>query len=322
MQEETASKQPSRDTISSSEHSSPSSNSKEVDINISTQSTMDKPCTCGKEDCPSCNSEHGSKMFPRSYVYAIGKVVHRFPNKSLEIELAQATGRGPQEETRGQTREEALHKVITDPANRYIARQICYVLTIEGLETYILVPTDPLDVDRLAQALRPAPRADDIDVIIGLRGPIAPAEMCNGLMIPIVRVDQIYSFDRDALMKAIPKRKGVSEDQYRKTSDAVFNHIIKIADNAGATDEHRALNYLAVRYDEIYHRTQLMQDENYSFTAVEVRMSPLSGTRKIVDVIFSYENRANRATQKWFARVDVTEEFPFLVSPLQQYIEY
>ncbi len=48
----------------------------------------------------------------------------------------------------------------------------------------------------------------------------------------------------------------------------------------------------------------------------------LSGTRKIVDVIFSYENRSNRAVQKWFTRVDVTEEFPFLVSPLQQYIEH
>ena len=196
------------------------------------------------------------------------------------------------------------------------------MLTIEGLETYILVPTDPLDIDRLAQALRPATgHVRDIDVIIGRRGPIASPEMCNGLMVPIVMVDQIYSFDRDALMKAIPKRKGESEDQFKKTADALFNHIIQIADNAGATDEHRALNYLAVRYDEIYHRTQLMQDENYSFTAVDVRPSRLSGTRKIVDVIFSYENRANRAIQKWFVRVDVTEEFPFLVSPMQQYFE-
>jgi hypothetical protein len=28
-----------------------------------------------------------------SYVYAIGKVVHRFPARSVELELAQATGR-------------------------------------------------------------------------------------------------------------------------------------------------------------------------------------------------------------------------------------
>jgi hypothetical protein len=281
--------------------------------------TATKSCGCGSMS--SHNPDETGMMSSPSYVYAIGKVVHRFPTKSLELELTQATGRRPEEETRGRTREEVVYTALTDTANRYIARQICYVLTIEGLETYILVPSDPLDIDRLAEALRPAPGVGDINVIIGRRGPIAPPQMCNGLMVPIVSVDQIYSFDRDTLMKAIPRRKGTSEDQFKKTGTALFNHIIQISDNAGAIDEHRALNYLAVRYDEIYHRTQLMQDENYSFTAVEVRPSRLSGTRKIVDVIFSYENRANRVVQKWFTRVDVTEEFPFLVSPMQEYFE-
>jgi len=276
-------------------------------------------CACGKEGC-SCGSEFGKISSP-SYVFAIGKVVHRFPNRSLEMELVQATRQRPAEETRGKTREEVIFTALTNTDNRYIARQICYVLNVEGLETYILVPSDPLDIDRLAKALRPAAGRGDIDVVIGRRAPIATPEMCNGLMVPIVTVDQIYSFDRNDLMKAIPKRKGVTEDQFTKTSEALFNHIIQIADNAGATDEHRALNYLAVRYDEVYNRTQLMQDENYSFTAVDVRPSRLSGARKIVDVIFSYEYRANRAVQRWFVRVDVTEEFPFLVSPMQQYFE-
>jgi hypothetical protein len=194
-------------------------------------------------------------------------------------------------------------------------------LTIEGLETYILVPSDPLDIDSLAEAIRPNPGVEDINVIIGRRGPIAPREMCNGLMLPIVIVDQIYSFDRDTLMKSIRKQKGTKEDQFRKTSDAIFNYIIQIADNAGEIDEHRALNYLAVRYDEIYHRTQLLQDENYSFTGIEVRQSRLSGVEKIVDVVFSYENRTNRAVQKWFCRVGVSGEFPYLVSPMQEYFE-
>lgn len=286
------------------------------------QNTMNKPCACGKAEGCSCGRESGKVMSRPSYVYAIGKVVYRFPNKSIELELAQATGRRAEEDSRGRTREEVIYNTLTDPANRYIARQICYILNIESLETYILVPADPLDIGRLAQALRPAPSVGDIDVIIGRRGPIASFEMCNGLMIPIIMVDQIYSFERDNLMKAIPRRKGISEDQFRKTTDALFSNIIQIADNSGATDEHRAINYLAVRYDEIYHRTQLMQDENYSFTAIDVRFSGLSGTRKIVDVIFSYENRANRAVQKWFVRVDVAEEFPFLVSPMQQYIEH
>jgi PatG C-terminal len=289
-------------------------------IDINPYNALDKECTCGKQRC-SCSSE-AAKASPPLYIYTIGKVVHRFPNRSIQLELAQATGRRVEDETRGRTHEEIIHKVLTDPANRYIARQICYVLNIEKLETYILTPSDPLDIDRLADALRPAPSdMMDIDVVIGRRGPIAPPELCNGLMVPIVIVDQIYSFDRDALVKAIPRRKGVSEDQFKKTAIALFKHIIQIADNVGATDEHRAINYLAVRYDEIYHRTQLMQDENYSFTAIDVRPSRLSGTRKIVDVIFSYENRLNRATQRWFVRVDVTEEFPFLVSPMQQYFE-
>jgi hypothetical protein len=271
------------------------------------------------EGC-SCGSQSDKMVARPSYIYAIGKVTYRFPTKSIEKELAQAIGRRPTEETSRVTNEELVHKALTNIENRYLARQICYVFKIEGLETYILIPSDPSDIDRFTQALRPA-GVGDVDVIIGRRGPVASAEMCNGLLIPIVTVDQIYSFDRDTLMKAIPKRKGESEDQFKKTAEALFNHIIQIADNAGSTDEHRVINYLAVRYDEIYHRTQLMQDENYSLTAIDALPSRLSVTRKILDVVFSYENRVNRAIQKWFVRVDGTEEFPFLVTPMQQYFD-
>ena len=300
----------------------PSAYSSPLAENQSPTTSPSQPCGCGSM---SSHNPDGAKMssFPRSYIYAIGKVVHRFPNRSLEMELVQATGRRPEEETRGQSREQVIHRYLTHKDNRYIARQVCYVLNIEGLETYILVPSDPLDIDRLAEALRPAPRGgEDIDVIIGRRGPLAADEMCNGLMVPIVSVDQIYSFDRDTLMKAIPKRKGVKEDQFKTSSGHLFDRIVQIADNAGATDEHRAMNYLAVRYDEIYNRTQLMENENFTLAGIEVRPSRLSGARKVLDVIFSYENlKANRATQKWFVRVDVTEEFPFLVTPMQQYFE-
>jgi len=312
MQEENIDKQHSVEVPSNMDV-----NFEKADVTL--QNTVEKASS--PEGC-SCGSQTRNMVSPPSYVYAIGKVAYRFPNKSIELELAQAIGRKPTEETSGITRDEVVYKALTDPANRYLARQICYIFKIGGLETYIAVPSDPLDIDRLVQTLRPTPDVGNIDLIIGRRGPIAPAEMCNGLLIPIVAVDQIYSFDRDTLMKAIPKRKGESDDQFKKTSEALFNNIIQITDNAGAIDEHRAINYLAVRYDEIYNRTQLMQNENHSFTTIDVRPSTLSGTRKIVDVIFSYENRSNRAVQKWFTRVDVTEEFPFLVSPLQQYIEH
>ena len=56
-------------------------------------------------------------------------------------------------------------------------------------------------------------------------------------------------------------------------------------------------------------------------TAVDVRPSRLSGTRKIVDVIFSDTNRETDVTEKYFVRVDVTEEYPFLVTKLSPYYE-
>jgi hypothetical protein len=60
---------------------------------------------------------------------------------------------------------------------------------------------------------------------------------------------------------------------------------------------------------------------NASLTAVEVRPSPLSDVRKIVEVIFSYTNRQTDVTKKFFVRVDVTEEFPFLVTKLSPYYD-
>jgi PatG C-terminal len=60
---------------------------------------------------------------------------------------------------------------------------------------------------------------------------------------------------------------------------------------------------------------------NASLTAVEVRPSPLSGVRRIVEVIFSFTNRQTEVTEKFFTRVDVTEEFPFLVTKMSPYYD-
>jgi hypothetical protein len=195
------------------------------------------------------------------------------------------------------------------------------VLSIQGLETYLLQPRDPADIDLLVEAIRPAPSPNDIDVVIGVRGAIAPPEMCNGLMVPIVAFDQIYSFDRDALIKAIPKPGKTTAAQFGPAAEELFNRIMQLTDNAGATDEHRALNYLAMRYPAIYAKAAEEFGRDCSLTGVEVRPSPLSSTRKIVDVIFSYTNRNTDFTEKFFVRVDVTEEFPFLVTKLSPYYD-
>ena len=254
------------------------------------------------------SSPNGSGM--ASYVYAIGRVEARFPNLAAEKEFAQATGRT---DTAGKTDQQTFHAVLSKRENRYLVRQLCWVLTIQGLETYLLLPRDPADIDLLVEAIRPAPSPNDIDVVIGMRGPIAPPEMCNGLMVPIVAFDQIYSFDRDALIKAIPKPEKTTAAQFGPAAEELFDRIMQMTDNAGATDEHRALNYLAMRYPAIYAKAA---EEFGGFFTDRGGSAPLalSSTRKIVDVIFSYTNRNTDFTEKFFVRVDVTEEFPFLVA--------
>ena len=101
--------------------------------------------------CPTCGGGAGS---PASYVYALGQIETRFPRPSVEKEVAQVTGRA---ETAGQTDRQAFQNVLSQRENRYLARQLCWVLTVQGLETYILQPRDPADLDLLIGALRGPP---------------------------------------------------------------------------------------------------------------------------------------------------------------------
>jgi hypothetical protein len=286
---------------------------------VLTPARHDRAQPANEASCPTCSGAANS--MPVSYVYAIGRVEARFPRLSVEKEFAQATGRA---DTAGHTDQGAFYKVLSKPESRYLARQLCWVFTIQGLETYILQPRDPRDFDRLIEAIRPSPSPLDIDVVIGMRGPIAPAEFCNGLMVPIVVFDQLYSFDRDALIKEIPrpdKMEKMTEKQFEAAAGEVFDRIAQMTDNAGATDEHRALNYLAMRYPGVYARAADQFARDFALSAVEVRPSPLTGTRKLVDVIFSYTERKTEFTEKFFVRVDVTEEFPFLVTKMSPYYD-
>lgn len=253
-----------------------------------------------------------------SFVFALGQVDPRFPSLAVEKEFAQVTGRV---DTAGQTDHQTLHTVLADRANRYLARQMCWVFTIEGLETYLLTPRDPADFELLIEAVRAGPRPVDVDAVIGVQGPIASPEACNGLMVPIVVFDQLYSFDRDGFIHQIPRPEDRPEEEFRATAAELLDRIMQIADNAGATDEHRALNYLAVRYPTIYTRAAEAHGAESALTAVEARRSHLSGARTIIDVIFSYTHRRTDVTEKYFVRVDVTEEFPFLVTKLSAYYD-
>jgi hypothetical protein len=274
--------------------------------------------SCGCAGGHDCGCESCRNKTKGGWVYAIGTIAPRFPSVSVEKELTQAIGRG---DAKGLTDRQAFHAALARPENRYLVRQLCWVFSVERIETYILTPRDPADYALLVDALRPNPTPGDLDVVIGMRGPAAPPQACNGLQVPIVAFDQVYSFDRESLVKSIPRPEKTSAKEFGPVAEEVLDRILDATGNAGATDEHRALNYLVVRYPAIYSRAAEAFAHNDSLTCVEVRPSALGGMRKIVDVMFGFTNRSTDVMEKFFVRVDVTEEFPFLVSKLSPYFE-
>lgn len=270
--------------------------------------------------CQTC-SNGATNSLPPNFVYALGRVVPRFPRLSVEKEFQQATGRI---DTAGLTERDVLYAVLSERQNRYLLRQICWVFTVEGLDTYILVPRDPGELELLIETVHPNSPLTDVDVVIGAKGPIAPPEVCGGLMIPYVAFDQLYSFDIPTLTREIPKPvslAALADDKFASTAEEIFVRIMQMTDNAGATDEHRALNYIAVRYPAIYALATDCHGRSFSLTSVDVRPSRLSTNRKITDVIFSFTHRETDVTEKYLTRVDVTEEFPFLVTKMSTYYD-
>ncbi len=272
-------------------------------------------CGCGAPPL----AEQGSGPEPaNNYVYVLGQIDFRFPSLAVEKEVAQAVGRS---DSSGLTDRQAVHAVISRPEFRYLARQLCYVLCVQGMETYILRPRDPVEFDRLVEAVRPEPRSSDLDVVIGHRGPLAPPSLCNGLTIPVVSFEQVYSFASDELVAAIGKPKGMSDERFEASSKELLRSVMQLADNAGDTDEHRAVNYLAVRYPRIYEKTVEAFAADHSLSGVSFRESRLSGARRIIDVVLCYTERRTDVSERFFVRVDVTEPFPFLVNKLCPYYD-
>jgi PatG Domain len=129
------------------------------------------PAQAAPPPCPTCGGVgmEGATT-TSSYIYALGQIEARFPRPSVEKEMAQATGRA---ETAGRTDQQAFHQVLSRRENRYLARQMCWVLVIQGLENYILHPRDPADLDLLISAIE-SHESPWISLVIGVR-PHRPA---------------------------------------------------------------------------------------------------------------------------------------------------
>ena len=109
---------------------------------------------------------------------------------------------------------------------------------------------------------------------LGVRGPIATPEMCNGLMVPVSRSTRSTHSTARRLSRPSRGPEKIAPKTFEPAAREVFDRMMHMADNAGAMDEHRALNYLAMRYPGIYARAAEAFGRDFSLTGVEVRPRP------------------------------------------------
>jgi hypothetical protein len=255
-----------------------------------------------------------SKNVTSDHVYAIGRVSARFPSVDIEKELYQVM-RGA--ETAKLTDGQVLYQVLSQPDNSYIAREMCWVFTVRGVETFTIIPRTGLELVDLVNALNLTPSAGATNVIIGTRSPIGlPASSCGGLSLPTVIASKIYSFNVDEFVKELP----LGEAQIAAGKE-LLERITHLIDNVGDMDEHRAVNYLALRYLAVYNLVVENFNRDFSLQGVQVRPVVTRSNRKIVDVYLKFISRKTDVREVYGVRVDVTGMYPFLVSPLHPVFE-
>lgn len=285
-------------------------------------------CSCGVSGGV-CTCNGGRRT---GFVYAIGTVEAEYPNVAIEREmqvLAHHMGVEtepdmdmPMKPTEDRSWQ---HAVLTRDRKmtRYLARQLSWRLTIEDLPAFVLNPRDPADFDDLIDCLarpkfpkrddgkpkkgskaKPAPletlfcRPQDLDVIIGVAGSQTP----DGTQ---VIMDQVFTIKPEQL--TLPGAGGYFE---------------QLADNHGLTDEDRAYNYLIARY--AISPENLEDIKEFELAGVPAVHSRLGGdNRRVVRVIYTFNGKGPSAPaqRRNFVRVDVTDEFPFIVTSWNRYLE-
>ena len=143
--------------------------------------------------------------------------------------------------------------------------------------------------------------------------------MCNGIQLPIVAAAQFFSFTKLHFAEQINAVTDIAVDVPLRLLEMLLQQV---TDNAGESDEHRAINYVMLRYRQVYKLHDTMTTKEHSvLKRIRAEPRPMGG-RAIVSVIFTYMNVDTQIETHWYVRVDVTGLFPFLVGPLEEYFPH
>ena len=252
---------------------------------------------------------------PEQYVYAIGRMDVRFPSLGIEREYQQ--------------RERALHDLPQQSRNvrilavleknPHLALRVNYVFLIGGSPVFALSPSSGALKEAFFKALSQSHEIDHSCVVIGRAGAFTNPAAYGGLLLSLVSVDQLYTFSASEWAEGLAKvaqpalkSRKVETAHFQTVSQGIFREVITMPENMGISDGHRALNYLLVQHPGMF--LAAAERPNHLLDRIETRVIQVVGGRRHVAVILNFLDRGTGVPERLFCTVDVTEEWPFVVS--------
>jgi len=271
-----------------------------------------------------------------NFVYVTGFVNASFPGLSLEKELYQSLGPVDSKSLDGINDEVALdtlnqlpqlgsqlYKALKIPGHAYIAREMHWTLNnADDNEIYRLLPNSNQCLQALIAAISPSGSS----VSSKARQPtrqviIVGREVSSVTGSADIVVSHMFAIDTEALTRSIVQEQSPGVEE-------LFGEILSLSANDGNTDAERALNYAVYNNPLIYRnsyskayesRSKGPNPSGYQLENVRV-VGGARSARVVAKVVFDYRGINSGAKQSWYCSVDVTGEYPFLVTPWARFL--
>ena len=285
------------------------------------------PQHCGCESKSNCTCGNATT---KQFIYVFGDVRPVLPSLSLQKEFYNDVVTDPEDKIR--PFRDIAFKYLKKAENIYLARELNWVFQIKGfIDLYILKVTTNRALSNLIEAIAPRQDGDiDYDIIIAEKTTQIKKETATGSELPVINYAQLYNITFQTYAREIfTAIKNAGLDPKEEEVKSMLSDILQLTNNRGDEDRYRALNFLILRYMDLYVRTYRMryvkkdEDDNdkdlYDLVRVNTDPPEMYGTRKIFQVIFTYQSLESSAVQNFSCSVDTSEEFPYLVLPLAKY---
>jgi hypothetical protein len=277
-------------------------------------------------------------MSGHDYVYAQGRVRARFRSLSDEHEFFHEAVEDPENprelgylDVGTEAQLEALYRrgdhdsllyaVLGRPANRYLARDMLWVLEdLLGTPRLALAPSSDEQVMQLVDSLGREGGSDRPGMLVIGRALGRTSSYRN---LPLVEPLRLAETQRSTLVRDV-RAKATNVDLRDADIAALFGSYAGLTANAGDRPEARAINFVLLQCDELYARAAQLtaRDAKQVFELSSLAWrSEQVGERERIDVIAAFVGLDSGVVRRWVTTVDVTGPFPFFVGPLRPYVE-